>query len=175
FNPDKMNIGYSLYTQPYMLTYIFPIPDDNWKDRVVMDIINIDLKSKIGGELRFIKGASVYHETIESRHSKADELYSLTVYVDTLDDEFKWVRSECKAIINEIKTQGLNEQTMNLILEDPLFFGRYSSSPKLKEKVMQYAKSLTTEDIKKVVSKYLKDSHLYEFTFRNHKEIEFVP
>ncbi|MEJ4087760.1 insulinase family protein [Galbibacter orientalis] len=175
FYADKMKIGYTLYTLPYILTYIFPIVEENWKDRVVMDILNIDVQSKVGSELRFIKGASVYHETIEGRYSKVDELYSLTIHVDALDDEFEWIRSECKTIINEIKNRGLDTETKNLILQDPLFIGRYASDPKLKEKVMQYARSLTAEDIKKVAAKYLVERHQYEFVLRNQKENEIVP
>ncbi|WP_417361505.1 insulinase family protein [Galbibacter sp.] len=175
FYVNKMKAGYTLYTLPYMLTYIFPISKENWKDRVVMDIININLRSMIDGELRFIRGASVYQETLTGRYSNSDELYSLTVHVDALDDEFEWIRSECKTIIKDIKNHGLNMETKNIILEDPLFLGRYSSSPKLKEKVMQYARSLTVEDIKKVATKYLNKKHQYEFAFRNHKENESIP
>src|SRR5690606_12891198 len=108
------------------------------------------------------------------KYSETDELYSLTVHVDALDDEFEWIRSECKAVITDIKNHGLDMKTKNLILEDPLFLGKYSSGTKLKEKVMQYAGLLTAEDIKKVASKYLKVNHQYEFVFRNQKENEIV-
>lgn len=175
FYGDRMNIGYKLYTRPYMLTYIFPIPEENWKDRVVLEIINTQLYCKIDGELRFIRGASVYQETIEGRYSEADELFSLTIHVDALDDEFEWIRSECKEIIKEIKNHGLDRKTKNLILADPLFIGGYASDPNLKEKVMQYARSLTAEEIKKVASKYFVERHQYEFVLRNQVENEIVP
>jgi len=175
FYADKMNIGYKLYTLPYMLTYIFPVSEDNWKDRVVLDIININLRFKVDGELRFIKGASVYYKSLEGRYFKANELYSLTIHVDALDDEFEWIQSECKAVITDIKNHGVDMKTKNLILEDPLFLGRYASDPKLKEKVMQYAGSLTAEGIKNVATKYLKENHQYEFVFRNQKENEMAP
>lgn len=175
FYADKIKAGYTLYTLPYMLTYIFPIPKENWKDRVVMDIININLRFKVDGELRFIKGASVYYESIEGKYSKADELYSLTVHVDTLDDEFEWIRSECRALITDIKNHGLDMETLKIILKDPLLLGKYSSNPKLKENVIQYAQSLTTEDIKNIAAKYLIESNQYEFVFCNQKENESIP
>ncbi|MGS2737751.1 M16 family metallopeptidase [Sinomicrobium sp. M5D2P17] len=175
FYADKMKTGYKLYTTPYMLSYVFPIPEDNWKDRVIMDMINIYLLPKVGRELRFIKGASVYNETLEGRYSKADALYSLTVYVDALDDELEWIRSQCKAMITDIKDHGLDMEAKDIVLEDPLFFGRYTSTPKLKTKVMQYARSLNAEDIKKVAAKYLKENHQYEFVFREHKEDVEIP
>ncbi|WP_417359638.1 insulinase family protein [Galbibacter sp.] len=175
FYADKMKAGYKLYTVPYMLSYIVPIPEDNWKDRVTMDIIRIYLGPKFNQELRFIKGTSVYYNTVEGRYSKADALYSLTIFVDALDDELQWVRKEIKTMIIDLKDHGIAMDEKDIVLEDPLFFGRYMSTPKLKEKIMEYARSLTSEKIKEVATKYLNEIHQYEFVLKESKKDFVIP
>lgn len=170
FYADKMETAYKLYTVPYMLSYIFPIPEENWKDRVVMEVITTYLRPKVNRELRFIKGGSFYDESIDGRYSKTKGLYSFTLYIDSLDDELEWIRSECKAMIEDIKDNGINKESKKIVLEDPLFFGRYSTTPQLQEKVMQFANSLSSIDIKKVAAKYFKESQQYEFVFRENDE-----
>src|SRR5699024_1568657 len=145
FYADKIKTGYNLYTVPYMLSYVFPIPESNWKERVVMELITAYLRPKVNSELRFIKGASVYYESIEGRYSDTNALYSTKIYLDTLDDEFEWVRSECKAIITDIINHGVDMESKNLILDNPLFLDKYESRPNLKEKVIHYARSITEE------------------------------
>lgn len=175
FYADKIKTGYNLYTVPYMLSYVFPIPESNWKERVVMELITAYLRPKVNIELRFIKGASVYYESIEGRYSDTNALYSIKIYLDALDDEFEWVRSECKTIITDIINHGVDMESKNLILEDPLFLDKYESRPNLKEKVIDYARSITEEDIKTVAAKYLIESHLYEFVFRHKKSNDVMP
>ena len=166
FYADKIKAGYKLYTVPFMLTYIFPITEKNWKDQVVLNMISTYLGPKIDQELRFIKGASVYYETVEGRYSKVNSLYSLAIFVDTLDDELDLIRKETKNMVTELRYNGISKEEKKVVLENPLFVGRYTSTPKLQEKVMRYAHSLTSEDFKKVASKYFKENYQYEFVYR---------
>ncbi|WP_461532635.1 M16 family metallopeptidase [Sinomicrobium sp.] len=175
FYADKMKTTYKLYFTPYVLSYVFPIPEDNWKDRVIMNIIHIYLYRKVDKELRFIVGTGTYAESVNGQYLKADALYNLAIFVDALDDELDWIRSECKTMITDIKEHGIDMHNKESILEDPLFLGRYTSTPELKEKVMQYARSLTAEDIKKVAVKYFKKSHQYEFVFRESSKEVVTP
>lgn len=175
FYADKMNTAYKLYTVPYIISYIAPIPEDNWKDRVTMDIINTYLGPKINQELRFIKGASIYSGTVEGYYSKEDSLYNLTIFVDAIDDELGWIRNEIKNIVTVLKDNGIDIGEKNKVLENPLFFGRYTSSPKFQEKVMLYAHSLSSQDIIKVAEKYFKEIYQYEFAFRECKVNSIQP
>lgn len=170
FYADKMKTAYKLYTTPYVLFYAFAIPKDAWKDRMILNLINSYLLPKVRFELRYIKGGSFYNAFTEGRYIEKDALYSLAVYVDALDDELEWIRSECKAMIADIKDHGLNKKAIERVLKDPLFGGYYLSVPALEKKIMQYASLLTSKDIKKVAVKYFTEDNQYEFVFRERKK-----
>lgn len=166
FYANKMKTAYKLYTTPYVLTYVFTIPKDNWKDRVVLNLIKTYLRPKVDLDLRYIKGGSLYNTYTEARYSEKDALYSLAISVDALDDELEWIASECKGMITEILKNGIDNDAKNRVSQDPLFLGQYAASPKLKSIMLEYASSLTPKDIKKVAIRYLKNKHQYEFVFK---------
>lgn len=169
---DKMDTAYKLYTTWYNLSYVFPISESNWKDRIVLDFINIYLFSKVNYTLRYLKGIGTYSALTEGSYSETDCLYSLAFYVDGLEDELEQIRFECKGMILGILKNGINDNTKNRFLGDPLYLGRYGSTPKLQEKANKYIKSLNAEDFKTVAAKYLKEKNQYEFVFRENKELQ---
>src|SRR5690606_7287366 len=116
-----------------------------------------------------------YNSSTESRYSEIDGLHSFTVFIDALDDELEWIRSECKKMIADIQVYGIGMEEKVRVLRDPLFFGRYSETPNYKAKVIQYASSLNATDIKKVAEKYFKEIHQYEFVFQENKENLVLP
>src|SRR5690606_11475601 len=99
FYADKMNTSYKLYTTWYNLSYVFPITETNWKDRIVLDFINIYLFSKVNYSLRYLKGLGTYGPLTEGNYSEKDALYSLAFYVDGLEDELEQIKYECKSMI----------------------------------------------------------------------------
>src|SRR5690606_38434763 len=78
---DKMDTAYKLYTTWYNLSYVFPISESNWKDRIVLDFINIYLFSKVNYTLRYLKGIGTYSALTEGSYSETDCLYNLAFYV----------------------------------------------------------------------------------------------
>ena len=169
FYADKMNTSYKLYTVPYALSFVFEIHKSNWKDRAVLNLIRTYLLPKVIYELRYINGKSLYSAYSEGKYSETDELYNLAIYVDGLGDELESIRTDAKNMIAELVSYGISPEERDRILIDPLFFGRYASTPLLQEKIIQYASSLTTKDIRKVARKYLKKNHQYEFAFKESK------
>ena len=175
FYADIMNTAYKLYTTPYALTYVFAIPKDNWKDRVVLNLIETYIQPMVNNELRYIKNGSFYSTSTTAIYSEKQSLYNFTIYVESLDDELEWIRSECNSLIKEIKNKGIAKRVITRILADPLFLDRYESNPSLKAKVVHYARSLTSIDFKKVASKYFNKNHQYEFVFRENEKNIMIP
>ena len=175
FYATNMNTSYKLYTTPYSLMYTFIIPNDNWKERVILDLIYAYLRPKIHLELRYIKGGGFFNSFVERKYSKKNAIYSFSVFVDAVNDELLWVRSECKTMIDDIKIEGIEQNAIENVLKDPGFLAIYESSPKLKAKVIQYASSLSSEDIIKVAMKYLNENHQFEFAFKESMETTVMP
>ena len=170
FYANKMKTGYKLYTIWYNLSYVFPMVETKGEDRFVLDFINLYLYSKVKYLLRHEKGIATYGALTEGSYSETDNLYSLAIYVDGLEDELEKIKYECKAIIDDLKNNGISLEAKNRILSNPLYRGKYISTRKLHQKVNQYIKSLSVENIKAIATKYLKEENQYEFIFMENNE-----
>src|SRR5690606_8750700 len=125
FYANKMKTGYKLYTIWYNLSYVFPMVETKGEDRFVLDFINLYLYSKVKYLLRHEKGIATYGALTEGSYSETDNLYSLAIYVDGLEDELEKIKYECKAIIDDLKNNGISLEAKNRILSNPLYRGKY--------------------------------------------------
>lgn len=183
FTELKAPASYSMESTEYSMRFIAQAENPNdWKERIKAEFLGFYLSAKLK-DLRFKDRAALYKMFAGTVYQDELSRYLFYISLDVIPEELEWLRQKCMGIITEIKTEPLDKEIFDGILNNVVLpkYGsqRLNQNDRMAERLYKtfrygtpwikaselykFVRSLTTKDVQEIANKYLKKENMFEF------------
>ena len=147
----------------------------DWKEQLKMEVLGRLMNYRIK-ELRYSKNASLYVMNAGATFNRELMQYEFRMSLDCIPEELEMLRKMCKDMVDEVKKGEFAQEILDKVLDRPgllniprstnYHYFRYNEPWVSTSEVERYIRSLSIGDIQEVAKKFLKEEHLFEFTYQ---------
>ncbi|RTE54139.1 insulinase family protein [Arenibacter aquaticus] len=176
FYVSEMSAAYKMKSVKYSLRYMAKLNDPmDWKEQLRMETLGYLMNYRIK-ELRFLKNASLYIMNAGATYNRELMQYEFRMSLDCIPEELEMLQKMCKEMVEEVKKGQFAHEILDNVVDKPGLLNiprstnyhhfRYNEPYVSPLEVEQFLRSLSIRDIQEVARKYLKEEHLFEFTYQ---------